>query len=196
LSAFVKNYLPYLLLAGIILCLALLPEAWQSALRYSRSGIAEGPYWQLITGHLLHSNIWHLLMNLAGLLLVMLLHGRYFSAAELAIQWLFGAAIISAALYAFSAGISVYVGLSGLLHAMLATGAIIDIRKRQRGGWLLIIGLIGKVLWEQWQGPDANLSKLIDANVAIDAHFFGVLAGVMIAAGYVLWRHIKTVPGR
>jgi rhomboid family GlyGly-CTERM serine protease len=194
--AFIQTYRPYLLLASLLLLLALLPDSWQNVLRYSRADIATGSYWQLFSGHLLHSNHWHLLMNLAGLLLAMLLHGRYFSATELSMQWLFGTLLISLALYTFSPAISVYVGLSGLLHCLLTIGAIMDIRKRQRGGWLLLIGLGGKVLWEQWQGPDASLAELINANVAIDAHLYGVLSGCAIGLSCWLWQRVKMAPGQ
>lgn len=174
-----------------MLLFAILPDGWQSMLRYTRSAIENGAYWRLFSGHLLHSNGWHLLMNLAGLLLAMLLHGRYFSSAALTMHWLAGALMISVALYVFSPAISVYVGLSGLLHCMLTTGAVYDIRLRQRGGALLLVALIGKVVWEQWQGPDAALAELINANVAIDAHLYGVLSGLCIALGYGVATRLK-----
>ena len=56
----------YLLLAALLLLLALLPEPMQQWLRYDRSALQTGQYWRLFSGHLLHSNGWHLLMNLAG----------------------------------------------------------------------------------------------------------------------------------
>ena len=191
MPAFTRPYLPYLALAAVMLLFAILPDSWQSMLRYTRSAIENGAYWRLFSGHLLHSNGWHLLMNLAGLLLAMLLHGRYFSSVALTMHWMAGALMISVALYLFSPAISVYVGLSGLLHCMLTTGAVYDIRQRQRGGALLLVALIGKVVWEQWQGPDAALAELINANVAIDAHLYGVLSGLCIALGYAVATKLK-----
>jgi rhomboid family GlyGly-CTERM serine protease len=169
-----------LLLTVALLILALIPDSWQAALRYSRSGIEQGYYWQLFSGHLLHSNYWHLLMNLAGLMLVMLLHGRYWRGGQLLAQWLLYALVISLALYFASAELQIYVGLSAMLHAMLTQGAIKDIQLRQTGGALLLGGLLGKVLWEQWHGPDADLSQLINASVAIDAHLYGVISGLSL----------------
>jgi rhomboid family GlyGly-CTERM serine protease len=181
-----KNYRAYLLLALTLMTLALLPDSWQAVLQYSRAGIANGHYWQLFTGHLLHSNYWHLLMNLGGLLLATLLHGSYFNARQVAWQWLLSVLIISSALYLFSEDIQVYVGLSGLLHALFTLGAIADIQRQLRSGWLILLGIIAKVVWEQWHGPDAALSQLIGANVAIDAHLYGVLSGLSIAASHYL----------
>ncbi|HSG50703.1 MAG TPA: rhombosortase [Rheinheimera sp.] len=175
------NYRAFIVLALLCLLLAVTPDSWHLALRYSRSGVEQSEYWRLVTGHLLHSNNWHLLMNLGGLLLAALLHGRYFRSAVLLSQWLFAALLISVALYFGSAQIHAYVGLSGLLHAMLMLGAVKDIQLKQRGGYLLFAGLLLKVVYEQWQGPDSDLATLIAANVAIDAHLYGVVSGMLLA---------------
>lgn len=157
---------------------AILPDSWQQLLQYNRADISNSQYWRLFTGHLLHSNHWHLLMNLAGLLLAMLLHGSYYRGKMLTLQWLLCSLIISLALYYYSPEIHIYVGLSGLLHAMLTLGALKDIQLKLSTGWLLLAGLTGKVGWEQWQGPDAKLAELINASVAIDAHLYGVCSGL------------------
>lgn len=171
----------YAALAISMLLAALLPENWQLALHYQRSALEQGQLWRAISGHLLHANHWHLLLNLAGLLLALLLHGRYFSARQLLLQWLVFTLAISALLYLFSAHIYSYVGLSGVLHAMLTLGAIKDVQQAERSGYLLLAGLLVKVGYEQWQGPDAELASLIGADVAIDAHLYGVLTGVLLA---------------
>ncbi|MEO3866432.1 rhombosortase [Rheinheimera fenheensis] len=171
----------YAALAICMLLLALIPDNWQLALQYQRSALEQGQLWRTISGHLLHANHWHLLLNLAGLLLVLLLHGRYFCAHQLLLQWLVFALAISALLYLFSSNIYSYVGLSGVLHAMLTLGAIKDVQHAERSGYLLLAGLIAKVAYEQWQGPDAELTCLIGADVAIDAHLYGVISGVLVA---------------
>lgn len=173
--------LPYLLLAALLLTLALLPEPVTELLQYQRTSVEQGQLWRLISGHLLHSNYWHLLMNLAGILLVMLLHGSYWRWQSLLLQWFSAALLISTALYLFSPGIGIYVGLSGLLHAMLTLGALKDIQLKMKTGWLLLAGLIVKVGVEQWHGPDQALAELINASVATDAHLFGVISGLLIA---------------
>lgn len=173
--------LPYLLLAAVMLTLAWLPESVTQLLQYQRTSLEQDQLWRLISGHLLHSNYWHLLMNLAGLLLVMLLHGSYWRWPSLLMQWLSAALLISMALYLFSPQIVIYVGLSGLLHAMLTIGALKDIQLKMKTGWLLLAGLIIKVGYEQWHGPDQALAELINASVATDAHLFGVMSGLLIA---------------
>lgn len=174
-----------------MLVLAWLPEQWQSMLQYNRSNIAASEYWRLITGHLLHSNTWHLLMNIGGLLLAMALHAVYFSYRQLALQWLLCALAISLALYYFSPDMQIYVGLSGLLHAMLAFGAIKDIQLKMTTGWLLLIGLVAKVIMEQCFGPDTDLAELINANVAVDAHMYGVISGIALGVVNIVFTVLK-----
>lgn len=171
----------YAALALSMIVLALVPEHWQLTLQYQRSALEQGQLWRALSGHLLHANHWHLLLNLAGLLLAFLLHGRYFSARQLLLQWFAFSLAISVLLYLFSTNIYSYVGLSGVLHAMLTQGAIKDVQQAERSGYLLLTGLIAKVAYEQWQGPDAELASLIGADVAIDAHLYGVISGVLLA---------------
>lgn len=192
-----KTYTPYVLLTTAILLSTFLPDNWLTSLHYSRSGIENGYYWQLVSGHLLHSNYWHLVMNMAGLLLAMLLHGSYWRGKSLMMYWLLYALTISLALYFFSSELQFYVGLSGLLHAMLTHGAIKDIQHRQTGGALLLAGLIAKVLWEQWHGPDATLSQIINARVAIDAHLYGVVCGICLGLFLLIISRLKhNTPGQ
>lgn len=171
----------YAALALSMIVLALVPENWQLTLQYQRSALELGQLWRAVSGHLLHANQWHLLLNLAGLLLAFLLHGRDFSARQLLLQWFVFSLAISVLLYLFATNIHSYVGLSGVLHAMLTLGAIKDVQQRDHSGYLLLAGLLAKVAYEQWQGPDAELATLIGADVAIDAHLYGVITGVLLA---------------
>ena len=175
------------LLCALLYVAGLFTPSVDTLLAYRRSDISDGQWWRLITGNLLHTNHWHLLMNIAGLLLVMLLHGGYYRWRMFLLLWLFCAGTISSMLYLFSPQIHSYVGLSGLLHAMLAMGAIKDIQLKQRSGILLLAGLLAKVLWEQWQGPDPALAELINASVATDAHLYGVVAGVIIGLSLLVY---------
>jgi rhomboid family GlyGly-CTERM serine protease len=181
LLALPASYRAYLILTALILLCAVIPQHWQQLLQYQRSGLEHDQYWRLLSGHLLHSNSWHLLMNLGGLLLAMLLHGQYFSARSFGLYVTGSMLLLSLALYCFSPDISIYVGLSGILHTLLTLGAVRDIQQKLTTGWLLLAGIIGKVSYEQWQGPDAELAELINASVAIDAHLYGAIIGLLCA---------------
>jgi len=72
------------------------------------------------------------------------------------------------------------------LHCFITVGALLDIKHKIQSGWLILLGVIAKVTYEQWQGPDAELAALIDANVAIDAHLYGVIFGLLLGFVFVI----------
>lgn len=174
-----------------MLLLALLPSQFTSLLELNRGAVAQGQYWRIVSGHFLHSNYWHLLLNLGGLLLVMLLHGQYFTQHRMLLLLTLSSALIGVAIYLFSPAIQIYVGLSGVLHALLCIGALIDIQRKEMTGYLLLAGLIIKAGYEQWYGADQQLAELISADVAIDAHLYGVITGFILWAMVTFLNNVK-----
>ena len=179
-SSFQWGMLVFVLLLVI---LHFLPESLRSGLEYHRAEPEQ--VWRALTGHLLHSNHWHLGMNLGALLLMLMLHQLYYSLHSFALLLVSGCIGISVLLYLFSPDIQIYVGLSGWLHCFITVGALLDIKHKIQSGWLILLGVIAKVAYEQWQGPDAELAALIDANVAIDAHLYGVICGLLFGLVFV-----------
>lgn len=167
----------------MLVILHILPESLRSMLEYHRAQPEQ--IWRAVTGHLLHSNHWHLVMNLGALLLMLMLHRLYYSLRSFALLLVSGCIGISVLLYLFSPDIQIYVGLSGWLHCFITVGALLDIKQKIQSGWLILLGVITKVVYEQWQGPDAELAALIDANVAIDAHLYGVICGLLLGFVFV-----------
>ncbi len=124
-------------------------------------------------------------MNLGALLLTLMLHQLYYSLKSFAFLLLAGCVGISVLLYQFSPDIQIYVGLSGWLHCFITVGALLDINHKIQSGWLILFGVFAKVAYEQCQGPDAELAALIEANVAIDAHLYGVICGLLLGLVFV-----------
>lgn len=182
--AFSTFHYAMLAFALLLVLLHLLPDSIRSVLEYHRSQPEQ--IWRALTGHLLHSNHWHLVMNLGALLLMLMLHQLYYQLKSFALLLLSGCIGISVLLYLFSPQIQIYVGLSGWLHCFITVGALLDIKHKILSGWLILLGVIAKVTYEQWQGPDPELAALIDANVAIDAHLYGVICGVLLGLVFVV----------
>ncbi|WP_240652772.1 rhombosortase [Rheinheimera riviphila] len=169
-------------LAVIFIVLHLLRLELTPWLEFDRSAIYQGQWWRIVTGHFMHTNNWHLVMNLGGLLLILLLHGSYYRPLQLAVNLLLGSVLIGLALLFWSPQISLYVGLSGWLHALLVCGCCIDIQRQWSSGWLILTAVFGKVIWEQWQGASQDVVTLIDAEVATDAHMYGAVIGLLLYA--------------
>jgi len=76
-----------------------------------------------------------------------------------------------------------YVGLSGVLHGALAAGAIAWWQHETRPLALALTAILaGKLSWEQWHGA---LPLSGDMPVIVDAHLYGAIGGLVVAAG--LW---------
>jgi rhomboid family GlyGly-CTERM serine protease len=116
---------PALLIGAVVATLvwtAVRDPRWHDRLDFLRDAVSDGESWRLITGHLMHLSLEHAALNLAGLALVAWIFSRELGASA---QWfvcIVGAACIDAALWASQ--VERYVGLSGVVHAWFAAGAM------------------------------------------------------------------------
>ena len=175
-------WVPVLAIAAVAVLFALGGEGARQALRFERGALEAGEAWRLLTGHLVHLGWAHLWMNLAALALIRLLIADAFSTAD----WI-GAAAVSAfgidlGLYVLSPGIGWYVGLSGVLHGLLAAGALVLLRTQPMLGALLGGGLIVKLLLEQAAGPLPLSEATAGREVVTEAHLYGAAAGAAYGA--------------
>jgi rhomboid family GlyGly-CTERM serine protease len=93
-------------------------------------------------------------------------------AADWVVAGLVSAIAIDAGLYLLNADVQWYVGLSGVLHGFVAAGAVTWILRRQTIGWVLAIGLIGKLIYEQTVGA-MPFSTDLGGAVIVAAHLYG-----------------------
>lgn len=164
---------------ALILLLTLTGEAGRLALRYERDALASGQLWRLLTGHLVHLDLRHALVNILGLALMWALFARDYAPR----QWL---AIVLAAIVAIDAGlwlwdstVTWYVGSSGALHGVMAAGTLAHLKRHEPDGWLLALFLAGKLLYEHTVGalPFSGSSAVV-----VDAHLYGVIGGGAVGA--------------
>lgn len=162
---------------------------WPQLLGWDRAAIASGEGWRLVTAHLVHLNAIHALLNLLALALTLaLLHpaGRpaTWFAAFVAI-----ALSISALLYWREPQLSRYVGASGVIHGLIAWGAVARLATARIESLVLLTGLAVKLAVESRGGPMAGSAALIGAPVITAAHRYGAAAGVAFALAAIAWRH-------
>lgn len=159
---------------------------------YKHQLISQGELWRAFTGHFFHTNGYHLLLNLAALILLWALHGHFYTLKNYSLLFITSALICSAGLYYCSPDIQQYVGLSGVLHGIFIFGAIMDIRHKDKTGYLLFIGVWLKIAHEQFYGASEQVSSLINATVAIDAHLWGAVGGLLFSGAYLILNKKKT----
>jgi rhomboid family GlyGly-CTERM serine protease len=170
-------------LLAIILVLDLvlgLGDSIGEALRYDRSAIAAGGWWRLLTAHIVHLDLHHLILNELGLVLVWALFAEDFDAVEWCVIVSVGALGISSGLFWLSPRVAWYVGASGVLHSIMAAGCAKHLAVRAWDRWILVVGLCGKLLYEQFGGREPPL-------VVVDAHLYGAVSGFLAGAA-LSWR--------
>ena len=168
----------------VLVALALLPggDSVREWLRFDRTGIAAGEAWRLLTGHLVHLGVTHALLNLAGLVLVWILVGRAFRGWQWLLVMAGSVAAIDLGLWFGAPSLEWYVGLSGLLHGMLAAGIVAGLAARSGEALVLAVVVAGKLAWEQFAGPLPGSEATSGGAVIVDAHLYGVIGGALVAA--------------
>src|SRR5580704_4658199 len=114
-------------------------------LRYDRSAIAAGGWWRLLTAHIVHLDVHHLMLNELGLLLMWSLFADDYDPVEWCVIVLAGALAISSGLWWLSPRVSWYVGASGVLHSVMAAGSAKHFAERLWDRWILLGGLCVKL---------------------------------------------------
>ena len=166
-----------LLILGLVLALG---DSFSMLLRFDRGGIAAGGWWRLLTAHIVHLDLHHLILNGLGLVLIWSLFAQDFDAVEWCVIVLSGALCISCGLWWLSPKVAWYVGASGVLHTAMAAGAAKHLAERAWDRWILFLGLCIKLLWEQSGGQTAPL-------IVVDAHLYGAISGFLVGAA-LSWR--------
>jgi rhomboid family GlyGly-CTERM serine protease len=148
-------------------------------LRYDRGAIAAGGWWRLLTAHIVHLDVHHLILNELGLVLVWSLFAQDYDAVEWCVIVLSGALAISSGLWWLSPRVGWYVGASGVLHSVMGAGVAKHLAERSWDRWILAVGLGAKLAWEQWGGAAAPL-------IVVDAHLYGATCGFIVGAALCL----------
>ncbi|MFA0036927.1 rhombosortase [Vibrio sp. 10N.261.52.A1] len=160
-----------------LLCVIFQLEPVQAWVVWDKSAIVDGQWWRILTGNFSHTNYSHLLMNLAGLWIISYLFQptrKQLISALVLISLVTGLALLLSS-------IQIYVGLSGTLHGLFGLFALREALSGRKSSWLLVLGLVAKIAWEQLIGPSSTTGELINARVAIEAHLAGALAGGSMA---------------
>ena len=178
--------------SGIIALSLLVAAGGDSAsewLRYDRDGIESGEVWRLISGHFAHLGLTHLALNLAGLILVWALVGNRMSNTVWLAITSFVVAFISGCFWFFDENLVWYVGLSGLLHGLLVSGACVGLTRWPGESIAMLVLVFGKIAYEQFSGPLPGSELTSGGPVVVNAHLYGAVAGLVI--GMARWHRVE-----
>lgn len=99
--------------------------------------------------------------------------------------------LISLSFYFSIPQVEAYAGLSGVLHGLYGAAAIYFLQfNSERKFALLVISLaLAKILWENFMGS-LQTSQLIGSPVLIEAHWIGLVWGIILALCYMLYEKL------
>ncbi|MBG6176621.1 rhomboid family GlyGly-CTERM serine protease [Labrenzia sp. EL_208] len=149
---------------------------------YDRELIENGEFWRLATGHFVHLDHKHLLMNVGalfalGFLYETSLHG---GARRLVLGcFILSGSLISFALFLGDPKTQFYCGLSAILNTLYVVTMVAMWRETRSRVWLVGLGLlIAKTGYEALFG--SILSDNLEWPPHIGAHLTGILAGILL----------------
>lgn len=178
-----RRDLPALILALLTIILGFTGSAGRVALRYEREAILSGgEVWRLFSGHLVHLGWSHLLLNLAGCLLVWVLFRNDYRLWQWLVILALSVIVIDAGFLWLNPELAWYVGLSGLLHGLFAAGLVAWLREQRWESWLVLSAFLAKIGWEQYAGALPLSAETAGGPVVVDAHLYGAAGGFVAAA--------------
>lgn len=155
----------------------LLGEDAALRLRYDRAAIGGGEILRLISGHAVHLEFAHYLLNVAGLLVVWYLVGDAFSTRAWAVIIATSIGIMDAGFWFLMPTLAWYVGLSGLLHGLLAAGISGIWRTRRFEALVIAVLILAKLVYESLIGPLPGSESVAGGDVVTAAHLLGAIGG-------------------
>ena len=153
-----------------------------AALVYDRSAIAEGEWWRLITGHLVHSDGAHALWDISALAIIgsmMESQGR----RRMLLAATTGMLTVNLCLWFGLPALSRYCGLSGVLHGLFVV-ALADLLRTSRHPLCLLValGLGIKLLLETSSGQSLVVATAWPS-VPL-THLAGAMGGVLTCVSH------------
>jgi len=176
------RYHPSHLLWLAIFILSFLLQAfdWVENWRFDRKYVEQGHYWLLLSGHVVHFNWAHWVLNMAGLGIVAFFFSPHASIRQWLSVILVSMLIISVAIVFWVPDIRTYVGLSGVLHGLFLYGALREIRFYPVSGYVLLAVLVAKLAWEFFNGALPGSEEMTGGRVLTESHLFGAIGGVLV----------------
>ncbi len=158
---------------------------------YWREKIAVGEWWRLFSGHTVHFDVWHLVLNIVALIIIWLYVERLWDWYEWIIILLFCSLGVSVGLWWGNDELIKYGGLSGVLHGILTLACVqrLWVKDILSAGALVVI--VVKIAWEQTQGGIQD--NFLSVPTAVDAHLYGVISGALWGLLLVMWNQSCTL---
>lgn len=146
-------------------------------LRWESDLFSSYQWWRLFSGNFTHTNLYHLGMNLAGLILI----SYVFTPRVRQLQLHTGLLALCVGAGLLLTSTHIYYGLSGVLHGLFALYALQEVMQGKKSSLLLLMGLGIKLALEQQGDFTLSSAQWIGARVSTESHLIGAIAGLAMA---------------
>lgn len=166
---------------GIVAVVLFLLTGYASEiLIFDRDAIAAGQIWRLVTGHFVHCDSEHLLLNLLGIWGLIFIFDRL-SAKAIWLWLAAGIIMVDAWIWFRMPELNLYCGLSGIENSLLAAGLIsVWNSSQQKLAVIAAVLSMGKIIYEIYTNTPL-FSHISWASVP-EVHGAGFAAGVLLPA--------------
>lgn len=175
------------LIAAMIFLLGVFHQWLNPYLQFDRSDILVGQWWRLLTCNLVHLSVPHMLLNLAGFILAVVLFKENIPTKYWYANIVLCFLSVGFGILVFDTAVENYVGLSGALYGVLAFGLILNI-KRQPLISLAVWAFMLHRVYLQYQSDfdPSSMSDFIGGNVIASSHLLGLICGHLMAFFVIL----------
>ena len=167
--------------AVLIALIAIFCTYYQELFLYQREALEQGEIWRLFSGHFVHLNNKHLILNLIAWFIIFFLGVNHLSVMRWMTLLIILTLSISAGLYYFVPTVIFYGGLSGVLHGYFAYILVEWIKQKQKVAWLILFLLLIKILFENFSDKGSSTAEYLNIQVVTEVHLIGAFVGILIA---------------
>lgn len=181
-----------LAIAALSLFASTLPSGLDQ-LAWHRDAMAGGQWFRLLTGHFVHLDAHHLLINLLGLAVLTNLLIERWQWRELICLLFISTLGTSTLLWWFTPELIWYAGLSGVLHGLWAGAALCGLcglhqpNHPSERPWCLL-SLLALSLKLGWLNHPTSSIPVVPL-----AHLFGAISGLFFSLLHLLWEQFREI---
>jgi len=173
-----------LVLGGIILLSAffqVLQEYFGILLwGYHRISFHDTFWWQWLTPSLVHMNWMHWLLNILNLIALVMIFASAWNIWRLVSLFISSSFIIMICLYLFSPNIMYYVGMSGVLYALVVYSALLCLKQQPFISSTILVYVTLKLTAHDWVNQMMGVDKaLSNMPIVTDVHWYGTIIGII-----------------
>ena len=181
---------PFIISSIILSILLILLQFIQSDLLFLRENIQQGELWRIWTGNLIHSNYYHLTLNLAGFWVFVLLFKDLMKVIPFLLSLTLLISGVGLGLYFLNPELYWYAGLSGALYGLFIIGGIYAlIDKDFITGLSILIIIPAKIMWDHTHNAGQHNADLIGVPVSTDSHLYGITTAFLVGV-FILLKHL------